>query len=118
MSRKLVRGSLMRKFKSRWWLAIVGSISLTGALLSGLFAAQDERGVAGRAQPCHGPYARIAIMRALDGHAVEWEEGTSATLNGTGRPRTHSSGIAIQSGHQLSGSGGLSTRRLDTRPNN
>ena len=23
----------------------------------------------------HGPYARIAIMRALDGHAREWEEG-------------------------------------------
>ena len=27
------------------------------------------------AQTEPGPYARIAIMRAVDGHAVEWEEG-------------------------------------------
>jgi hypothetical protein len=25
--------------------------------------------------PAPSPYARIAIMRALDGHAVEWEQG-------------------------------------------
>jgi len=31
------------------------------------------------------PYARIAIMRALDGHSVDWEAGTSATLSGIGR---------------------------------
>jgi hypothetical protein len=29
----------------------------------------------GIAQTERGPYARIAIMRALEGHAVEWEEG-------------------------------------------
>jgi hypothetical protein len=28
-----------------------------------------------RAQTEPGPYARIAIMRAIDGHSVEWEEG-------------------------------------------
>lgn len=38
---------------------------LAGAVLPGRVAAQTER----------GPYARIAIMRALDGHAVEWEAG-------------------------------------------
>lgn len=27
------------------------------------------------AQTASGPYARIAIMRAIEGHAVEWEEG-------------------------------------------
>jgi hypothetical protein len=29
----------------------------------------------GIAQTERGPYARIAIMRAIEGHAVEWEEG-------------------------------------------
>jgi hypothetical protein len=33
------------------------------------------RSVPGVAQTERGPYARIAIMRAVDGHAVEWEEG-------------------------------------------
>ncbi len=27
------------------------------------------------AQTATGPFARIAIMRAIEGHAVEWEEG-------------------------------------------
>lgn len=31
--------------------------------------------VSGVAQTERGPYARIAIMRALDGHGVEWEAG-------------------------------------------
>jgi hypothetical protein len=33
------------------------------------------RPVPGIAQTERGPYARIAIMRAIDGHGVEWEEG-------------------------------------------
>src|SRR5262249_62325442 len=33
------------------------------------------RSVPGDAQTERGPYARIAIMRAIDGHGVEWEEG-------------------------------------------
>ena len=44
--------------KSRW-LATVAA--LVPALLQG--------------QAARGPFARIAIMRAIDGHAVEWEAG-------------------------------------------
>jgi hypothetical protein len=33
------------------------------------------RSVSGVAQTERGPFARIAIMRAIDGHAVEWDEG-------------------------------------------
>jgi hypothetical protein len=44
---------------------IVGSIVLVGAACLASLAAQTEQ----------GPYARIAIMRAIDGHSVEWEEG-------------------------------------------
>lgn len=33
------------------------------------------RSVPGVAQTERGPFARIAIMRAIDGHGVEWEEG-------------------------------------------
>jgi hypothetical protein len=45
-------------------LGIVG-VALIGTVLPVLVAAQDEP----------RPYARIAIMRALDGHSVELEEG-------------------------------------------
>ena len=41
------------------------SVAVFAALLPGVLAAQ--------AAP--GPYARIAIMRALDGHGVDWEAG-------------------------------------------
>ena len=44
---------------------ILGVALLTCASLSISVVAQTER----------GPYARIAIMRAIDGHPVEWEEG-------------------------------------------
>src|SRR5262249_30410837 len=37
--------------------------------------AQSEPAARPAAAAAHGPYARIAIMRALDGHALEWEEG-------------------------------------------
>jgi hypothetical protein len=47
------------------WVAVAGAVSLVAAALPGRFAAQGSR----------GPYARIAIMRALDGHGVEWEAG-------------------------------------------
>jgi hypothetical protein len=43
----------------------VGTTLLVATLVSAPLAAQSEP----------GPYARIAIMRAIDGHAVEWEEG-------------------------------------------
>ena len=37
--------------------------------------AWPPRSVPEAAQTERGPYARIAIMRAIDGHGVEWEEG-------------------------------------------
>jgi hypothetical protein len=45
-------------------LGIMGA-ALLGTVLPALVVAQDAP----------RPYARIAIMRALDGHTVEWEEG-------------------------------------------
>jgi hypothetical protein len=48
----------IKRFRS--WIA--------GILLTALLSAQDT-------QIASGPYARIAIMRALDGHSVEWEAG-------------------------------------------
>jgi hypothetical protein len=55
------------------WPAIVGSLLLVGAVLSTLLVAQTVRSQ--EAQPERGSFARIAIMRALDGHAVDWEAG-------------------------------------------
>jgi hypothetical protein len=46
-------------------LRIVGTAMFAATALGGSVVAQTER----------GPYARIAIMRALDGHSVEWEAG-------------------------------------------
>ena len=53
-----------------------GTVGIVLLTMLAQLGAQSER-------PAHeppaaippGPYARIAIMRALDGHAVEWEEG-------------------------------------------
>ena len=47
------------------WLGFVGTVLLAGTVLPTRLVAQTER----------GPYARIAIMRALDGHSVDWEAG-------------------------------------------
>jgi hypothetical protein len=47
------------------WLGILGLALLVGSARPFPGIAQTER----------GPYARIAIMRAIDGHGVEWEEG-------------------------------------------
>jgi hypothetical protein len=47
------------------WLGAFGFILLVVAGLSVPGVAQTER----------GPFARIAIMRAIDGHSVEWEAG-------------------------------------------
>lgn len=43
-------------------------LTLVGSAIFGFPTAAD-------AQTEAGPFARIAIMRAIDGHAVEWEEG-------------------------------------------
>jgi hypothetical protein len=50
------------------WLGIGGSAVLLGAMPVTRFAAQPPQ-----REPA--PYARIAIMRAIDGHSVEWEAG-------------------------------------------
>jgi hypothetical protein len=50
--------------------ALAGAALLIGAVV-------PERGIA-QAEPVQtnrGPYARIAIMRSLDGHSVDWEAG-------------------------------------------
>jgi hypothetical protein len=47
------------------WLGIVGVAGVLAAVLP----------TAARAQAEPGPFARIAMMRAIDGHALEWEEG-------------------------------------------
>jgi hypothetical protein len=49
-------------------LGAVGAALLVGAALFTRPAAQSAR-------DANGPYARIAIMRALDGHSVDWEAG-------------------------------------------
>jgi hypothetical protein len=46
------------------WVGAVGVALLVCAIRVGRPSAQAS-----------GPYARIAIMRALDGHSVDWEEG-------------------------------------------
>src|SRR5690348_5485028 len=48
------------------WIRIVGTAVLAGTVLSTHFVGQTAQ-----TEQARGPYARIAIMRALDGHAVE-----------------------------------------------
>jgi hypothetical protein len=50
------------------WLGIVGMTLLVDTALLARLVAQSP-------QSARGPYARIAIMRALDGHSVDWEAG-------------------------------------------
>jgi hypothetical protein len=50
---------------SQSWLSVLALTVLLAIGGSAPGVAQSER----------GPFARIAIMRALDGHGVEWEEG-------------------------------------------
>src|SRR5260370_8242552 len=55
------------------WIRIVGAVVLVGTVFATLFVAQTAQ-TAQTEQPS-GPYARIAILRALDGHTVELEAG-------------------------------------------
>lgn len=55
------------------WLGIVGTVLLVGTALSTQLVAQTAQATPSQQTP--GPYARIAIMRALDGHSVDWEAG-------------------------------------------
>jgi len=55
------------------WIRIVGAIVLVGTPFPAIFIAQTAQ--TAQAEQAPGPYARIAIMRALDGHTVELEAG-------------------------------------------
>jgi len=52
------------------WNGIVGAALLVSIAFPGRLIAQ-----AAQTAQAPGPFARIAIMRALDGHGVEWEAG-------------------------------------------
>src|SRR5215469_4978643 len=52
------------------WIGILGAAFIVGPVLT-LRDAQTAQ----RPQAAPGPYARIAIMRAVDGHSVDWEAG-------------------------------------------
>ena len=54
----------------RHWIVSLGATLLAGAVFPALLASQATQSV----QPA-GPFARIAAMRALDGHSVDWEAG-------------------------------------------
>ena len=54
----------------RGWIRIFVTALLVGTVLPALLISQTTQ----TAQP-PGPYARIAIMRALDGHSIDWEAG-------------------------------------------
>ena len=54
-------------------LGIVATMLLAGSMLPALLIALTDS--TARAEDVPGPYARIAIMRALDGHTVELEAG-------------------------------------------
>jgi hypothetical protein len=51
------------------WIGMVSAALLVAAVLPRLLTSQTQAGQA------PGIYARIAIMRALDGHSVDWEAG-------------------------------------------
>jgi hypothetical protein len=51
------------------WIGVVGAALLVAAVLPRLLTSQTQAGQA------PGIYARIAILRAMDGHSVDWEAG-------------------------------------------
>src|SRR6266567_9447611 len=55
--------------KHRWY-RIVGTALFVGTLFPTLLISQTTQYT-----QAPGPYARIAVMRALDGHSVDWEAG-------------------------------------------
>jgi hypothetical protein len=55
--------------KHRWYRIVVTAL-LVGTLSPTLLISQTTQNA-----QAPGPYARIAIMRALDGHSVDWEAG-------------------------------------------
>jgi hypothetical protein len=58
------------KIVNHRWSRIVGTALLVGTVFPTLLISQTTQNV-----QAPGAYARIAIMRALDGHSVDWEAG-------------------------------------------
>jgi hypothetical protein len=54
------------------WIGIVGAGVLVGTLFPTFFVAQTAQT---QTEQAPATYARIAIMRAMDGHSVDWEAG-------------------------------------------
>jgi hypothetical protein len=52
------------------WITIFGALLLFGVVLPTHLSGQPTQ-----TPQTIGPYARIAIMRAIDGHSVDWEAG-------------------------------------------
>jgi hypothetical protein len=55
------------------WIRIVGAVALAGAASPALTIAQTTQPAQIEQPP--GPYARIAVLRALDGHSWEMDQG-------------------------------------------
>lgn len=55
------------------WIRIVGAVVLVGTVFPTLFVAQTAQ--MAQTEQAPGPYARIAILRALDGQTVDLEAG-------------------------------------------
>src|ERR1700687_178355 len=55
------------------WIRIVGPVVLVGTVFPALFVAQTAQ--TAQTEQAPGPYARIAILRALDGQTVDLEAG-------------------------------------------
>ena len=55
------------------WIRVVGAVVLAGTVFPTFFMVQTAQ--TAQTEQAVGPYARIAIMRALDGHSVELEAG-------------------------------------------
>ena len=53
------------------WIRIVGAMVLVGTVFPTLFIAQTAQ--TAQTEQAPGPYARIAILRALDGQTVDLE---------------------------------------------
>jgi len=60
-----------RTLLKQCWIGILGAAFIVGPVFPTLRDAQTAQ----TPQSASGPYARIAIMRALDGHTVDWEAG-------------------------------------------
>ncbi len=93
------------------WARVVGAALRIGILFPTLLISQ-----AAQTAPAPGPYARVAIMRAIDGHSVEWEAGYIRHLEWHRQPGSVQLVQLFSVGIEQKGSGGSSTRRSAIQP--